>query len=61
MLPLFLIFATTVFGLPAHGTLNHAGSAMLRALRTSMSGLCHCRSALAGHGRIDGSGRLFTP
>lgn len=60
-LPPFLIFATTVFGLPTHGTLDHCGSAALLALRTSMSGDCHGRCGDAGHGRIDGSGRPFVP
>ena len=61
MLPLFFTFATMVLALPTQGTLNHAGSAWLRVLRTSMSGLCHCRSGPAGHGRIDGSGFESTP
>jgi hypothetical protein len=53
--------ATTVFGLPTHGTFVHCGSAMLLALRTSMSGDCQGRCADAGHGRIDGSGRPLVP
>ncbi len=58
--PRLWYFATTVLTWPSHGVLNHCpGSAIERALRISMSGLCQLSPP--GHGRMYRSGRPFVP